>query len=272
MGPFTAGRSVVWAPIKSKNICVFPKQRRIVTIKDDFMQSTTRSIPVMTPTTAYEDFGDYGEGEYNFVSGHRGGMGLESAFGMSYGSGMGFFGDDEEDQDSDAFHSMLFGQSHKITLDCGSISPCGSLMVALSTTEAKTQVEHWPLQVNKSAGCTTGPEVVHRLTLPSQKYDTSGFAVAWHPIMRRELMYALAVGIDAFFIISGRTHKVIFALPMDGQCPPNRVMQAGEHDQSMHWSPDGNKLAVTTSKSMVIMQAGGIPESSVYRGPGFVGL
>ena len=226
----------------------------------------------MTPTTAYHDFGDSGEGEYNFASGHQGGIGLDSAFGMSYGSGMGFFGDDEEDEDTDAFYCMLFGQSHRKTLDCGSISPCGSLMVALFTTEAKTQVEHWPMQVTKSAGCNAGPEIVHRLTLPSQKHDTSGFSVAWHPILRKELMYALAVGINAFFIISGRTHKVIIALPMDGQCPPKEVMQAGEHDQSMQWSPDGIKLAVPTSKSMVIMHAGGIPESGVYRGPGFVGL
>ena len=271
LGPFTAGRAVIWAQGTSKDICVFPRERRVVTLHADLNKSTTRCIPVVTPTTAYQDFEDDGEGEYNFVSGHQGGMGFESAFGMSYGSGMGFFGDEDEDEDTDAFHSMLFGQSHKKTLDCGSISPCGSLMVALSSTEAKTQVEHWPIDVHASSASSSRTAVVHRLTLPSQKHDTTGFSVAWYPALTQELMYALAVGIDSFFVISGRTNKVIYALVLDDSCPPSREMQAGEQSQALQWSPDGAKLAISTSKSVVILQAGGVSESHVYRGRGFVG-
>ncbi|KAK9831568.1 hypothetical protein WJX74_000312 [Apatococcus lobatus] len=272
-GPFTAGRAVFWAPGRCKDICIFPKERRIVTLHASLAKSTSRSLPVVTPTTAYQDIGDYGEGGYNFASGYAMDLSLGSAYGMglSYGSGMGLFGD-EEDEDTDAFHSMCFGQSHKKTLDCGSMSPCGSLMVALSSTEAKAQVEHWPVDVHIHQKSKSGAEIVHRLTLPSQKYDTTGFSVAWHPTLQKELMYALAVGIDALFIISGSTHRVIFALPTDGNCPPSRLMRAGEHSQALSWSPDGAKLAIPTSKSMVILQAAGIPEAKVYRGPGFVKL
>ena len=232
-----SGRTVLWS---SADIFAPVSQRTVLSVQDGVLCR----IPAITANTDYTDPDNDDLGS---------GSGMEPDFG--YGC------DSDEDEEIDALRSKLirqahqFGQSHRVgrphkrTLDKGSISPCGSLVIALVCTSAKTQVEHWQIG-GPELSCTA--DIVQPLTLPSQMYVNDGFSVAWHPTLQSRLIYALAVE-RMVLLIDGQKHRVIRSWSQLGSL--GRFLRGRGHD-AMSWSPDGTRLAVLTArKRLFVFQA-----------------
>lgn len=124
-------------------------------------------MPVTMAPSANQECGD-GGASYSV------GLGLTDA--LWYRSGMGFSETGGEGGDPHAY--MMCAPVLRTTTNGGFISPCGPLKVALSSTESRAWVEHWPLDACKGPEVT---EVVQGIASSPQVDRPSTFAVSWHP-------------------------------------------------------------------------------------------
>ena len=137
-------------------------------------------------------------------------------------------------------------------------------MVALASTESRAWVEHWLVGVCNG---TESVEVVQGIAVTPQVFVPSGFAVSWHPTLQKELMYAMAMGSQTVYLINGRRHRVVYAWTFHENTPFNRSLPDDEHDQTMKWSPDGIRLAITGRNSIFVMQADTIANDVMFQAP-----
>ena len=241
VGPFAFARTPIWAPSTSQNICVFPGQRTVLHLDADSTQ--LQRVPTVTASSPHQAYGQ-----------------VESGFGVH-----SRFFPSSEDEDEENLDYITCDRPSRTTVDGGFISPCGLLMVALSTTERTAQIEHWPLDSPDDSNFDSGPSIVQDLVLPrfTSVFVPAGFAVSWHPTLQRDLIYALAVGSDTIYLIDGRRHNIRLAWTFHDSFPSRSPM--GWHGP-MKWSPDGIRLAIKGSESIFVMQTDVFADTRMFNG------
>lgn len=247
LGPFAVGRTPIWVPSTSRNICIFPGQRNILHLNETRLQY----MPAARSPSTHEAQGPDEFGDEN---------------------GMGIPDSSDEDCCSDY---MAGDPPSRTTVDGGLISPCGSLKVAVSTTDIEGQIEHWPLDSADESRADGGPKCVPGLPLPSfaNVYMRSSIAVPWHPTLQSELVYALAAGQGTIYLIDGRMHWVRHAWTFCNAFPIRYSPLSAQKAQTMEWSPDGTRLAVKGSEAIFIVQADVHADNKMFKVPdgrGFV--
>ncbi len=141
-----------------------------------------------------------------------------------------------------------------LTLDAGSISPCGSLFVTLGSAGQQIVLEHWHLDIQRSS---CDPHLVCTMSigrsatsLPSARSDPLHPLVEWHPLSAGRLLYAIAVkeGPGLIHVVHGRLHTVLHTVHL-----ADHGISA-VHITRLKWSPDGRKLVVLAKGSVYIFQ------------------
>lgn len=156
---------------------------------------------------------------------------------------------------------------NNVTLDNGSLSPCGSLFVTLASfghLAGHVVLEHWQLDYGRKL-CT--PHMVHRVHLhprckglpgiisngPEDDFDDwrcVNLHVAWHPFFEGRLVYAVAVGEGdgMVHVVDGRNHAILKTI--------NTYQPEMAAPVRIQWTPDGSRLAVHTAEHLHIMRYG----------------
>ncbi len=143
-----------------------------------------------------------------------------------------------------------------LTLDGGSVSPCGTLFVALGSAGKSVVLEHWYLDHQDSLciphmlftmpfGCSAG-SLSHL-----EGSDPLHLLVEWHPCSAGKLLYAVAArdGPGLVHVVHGRMHALVHSVDLAKHSSFTGPISC------LKWSPDGRRLAVVAHNLVFIIAA-----------------
>ncbi len=145
------------------------------------------------------------------------------------------------------------------TLDGGSVSPCGTLFVALGSGARGLVLEHWHLD-HHNRSCV--PHIICTMPLgpfasglsfydDPEESDPLHLLVEWHPCSAGKLLYAVAVrdGPGLIHFVHGRKHALVHSMDLADHGSFTGPISC------LKWSPDGRRLAVLAHNLVFIIAA-----------------